>query len=101
MVKRETANNESTSTLKKYPSQANTPQTISMSCKRANKAMKEYLRSYLKLIYKAIPRKAKRRETKLLLSSCFPRLGPIISTKVFSTLNGPKDLLTSTTTDSD
>ena len=31
MVKRETANNESTSTLKKYPSQANTPQTISMS----------------------------------------------------------------------
>ena len=53
------------------------------------------------MIYNAIPRKAKRREIKLLLSSCFPRLGPIISTEVFSLLNGPKDLLTSATTDSD
>ena len=74
---------------------------MSMSCNRANKAKNEYLRSYLKLIYKAIPRKAKRREIKLLLSNCFPRLGPIISTEVFSLLNGPKDLLTSATTDSD
>ena len=101
MVKRDTANKESTSTLKKYPSHANTPQTISMSCKRANSAKNEYHRSYLKLIYKAIPRKAKRREIKLLLSSCFPRLGPIISTEVFALLNGPKDLLTSATTESD
>ena len=101
MVKRETANKESTSTLKKYPIHANTPQTISMSCKRANKAKNEYLRAYLKLIYKAIPRKAKRSEIKLLLSNCFPRLGPIISTEVYSLLNGPKELLTSATTDSD
>ena len=46
--------------------------------KQKRKAKNEYLRSYLKLIYNAIPRKAKRREIKLLLSNCFPRLGPII-----------------------
>ena len=89
MVKRDTANKESTSTLKKYPSHANTPQTITMSCKRANKAKNEYLLSYLKLIYKAIPRKAKNKEIKLLLSNCLPRLGPIISTEVLSLLSGP------------
>ncbi len=48
-----------------------------------------------------MPRKAKNKDIRLLFSNCFPRLGPSISTEVLLFINGPKDLLTSETTDSD
>ena len=70
MVKRETANNESISTPNRYPNQENTPQTIRTSWNRASKAKNEYLLSYLKFIYNAIPIKAKNKDIKLLLSNC-------------------------------
>ena len=48
-----------------------------------------------------MPIKAKNKDIKLLLSNCFPRLGPIISTEVFSLINGPKFFPISFTTESD
>ena len=79
MDKRATAKRLLTSTSNKIPSQENTPETITMSCRSANNAKSENFLSNLSDIYIATHEKATSKDIKVVFNNLAPKVGPIVS----------------------